>query len=251
MHIKEFFDMSALDKLLRTWSESTHMAAVAIDNDGKSISSEVGYTDFCKKYAKKKNLKENFEFGDLLSYEFDIKISENVFGKVICGQIRSEEFDDDNLKELAKNLNEDEDMFIRTAKKVPVCPLNTIKASVSLLEESVNLLVNYDYVSKIQVSMLETIEQEADKTVELIKDLNENSSGLSKIENKQNILSLNATIEAARAGEAGKGFTVVADEVRKLASNSMQINQSIKKNIVELSKSIEMIDKARDIRLEA
>jgi len=252
MQINDFIKSATIDNFLKIWSESSQMAVVVVDNDGKLISSEIGFSDLCKRYSKKNNnMKEYFEFGDMLSFTYDIKIDETTIGKVICGQVFSDEPDLEKYRSLASKLDEDEEMFIRAVKKVAVCPEKTIQALASFLEKSINLLVNNEYMSKQQVELFEVIENEADKTVDLIKELNENSSGLSKIENKQNILSLNATIEAARAGEAGKGFTVVADEVRKLANNSMQINQSIKKNILELSKAIEMIDKARNMNIQA
>ena len=52
MHLKDFFDLKLLEQLLKDWSKATGLATIAVDNQGKYISSEIGFTDFCMKYTR-------------------------------------------------------------------------------------------------------------------------------------------------------------------------------------------------------
>ena len=107
----------------------------------------------------------------------------------------------------------------------------------------VNMIVNANYKTTRDENRIDCLDEDIENAANLIKEINEKSQQLDKIESKQNILSLNASIEAARAGEFGRGFAVVAAEVGKLAVNSGEINKSIKQSLKLLTESIKNLEK--------
>ena len=104
-------------------------------------------------------------------------------------------------------------------------------------EVIINQLVNLEYFKHSNAGRLNTLQEEINHSTELIQAINDNTSHLKTIANRQKILSLNASIEAARSGEAGVGFAVVAKSMQDLSSQSAVIYNDIEKSVAEITKS--------------
>jgi ligand-binding sensor protein len=258
MKIQEFFDVSKLDAIMSDWSQATGLATIAVDSDGNYISGEIGFTDFCMKYTRgsKEGLRRcvqcdntcsgtYFCHAGLMDFSIDIFVNGEVLGKIIGGQVLPNEPDEEKFRNLAEELGIEPDAYINALKKVPIKTEQSIRSSADLLGKLINMIVNLEYTRHINRNRIENMEQDISQAVSLVSEINNKSSALDKIENKQRILSLNASIEAARAGEYGKGFNVVASEVGKLASNSEEINKSIKVSIRELNDVINHLNECR------
>lgn len=258
MHISDFFDVKLLENIMKDWSLATGMATIAVDNNGKYITSEIGFTDFCIKYTRgseegaRRCIKCDNEcsgtyfcHAGLMDFNIEINADGHYLGRIIGGQILPGEPDEEKFRTIAGELGINPDRYIEALRKIPVKSEQGIRSAARLLGEVVNMLVNFEYTKAKNANLIKTVEEESGKSSSLLKALTSKSSELDKIESKQKMLSLNASIEAARANEYGKGFAVVADEVGKLAANSGQVNQDIKKLLKELTESVDKMDKAK------
>lgn len=203
MDIKDFIDVKQLEQIMQDWSDSTGLAAIVTDNNGDCIAKSNNYTDLCDDTTSTLN--------------HDIVVDSEQLGTITIIN-----YDDNGSS-------------IRTSRSA--------KSAAKLLGDIVDILVNTNYQSNIDNNKIDDLDSEIEKAASLIREINEKSFQLDKIESKQNILSLNASIEAARAGEFGRGFAVVAAEVGKLAVNSGEINKSIKQSLKQLTETIKELEK--------
>ena len=258
MHLRDFFDLKLLDSLMKDWSKATGLATIAVDNEGKYISSEIGFTDFCMKYtrgcsegARRCQKCDNectgtyYCHAGLMDFSIPITIGDIYLGKIIGGQVLPSEPDEEKFRELAVEFGIDPDKYIEALHKIPVKTEESIRASAKLLGDIVNMLVNLEYMKRKNSNVVTTVSDEISSAVQCINDIETKTSDLDKIESKQKILALNASIEAARAGEAGRGFAIVASEVGSLATNSGELNRSIKASVKDLAGIIRRLDQSQ------
>lgn len=255
MLIREFMDTAKLNQIMKEWSVVSGMATVMLDGDGQYISDEIGFTDFCIKYTRgSEEGRRRCEKCDrecsgvyychagLMDFSIDIVVDGEKMGKIIGGQVLPNAPDERQFRETAGDLGIDADEYVYALGKIPIKDEATIRTAAQLLGEVITMLVTAEYYAHCRDTNTDVMSADIEKTVQLVKDIEQESKALDKIESKQKILALNAAIEAARAGDAGKGFGIVAKEVENLAVLSGDINKRIKvvlKNIEEAVSDLE------------
>ena len=204
MDIRDFIDETQLEQVIQDWADATGLEAAIIDTEENCVVQSANYDDVCDSTS---------------TFSNDIVVNSEIVGIVVVVQ-PSEESDSFNMR-----------------------ATRSAKSAAKLLSNIVNMLANSNFQNTSDNDKIEELDSEIEKAASLIREINEKSFQLDKIESKQNILSLNASIEAARAGEFGRGFAVVAAEVGKLAVNSGEINKSIKQSLKELTETIKELEK--------
>lgn len=215
MELKEFMDISKLQKIQDNFSDATGLAAIAVGNDGQYLTEGSNFTDFCMKYtrgSKEGNRRcvkcDNEGSGTylchagLMDFSVDIKVGDEKMGAIIGGQILPEAPDEESFRKTAKELGIDEDEYIAALNKVTISSEEKVRAATNLLELIVNQLVNLEYYKYTNTSMLHALQKKTQESASFVDVINKDTSQLKAISSKQRMLSLNASIEAARNGEA-------------------------------------------------
>lgn len=251
MELKEFMDLSKLQKIQDDFSDATGLAAIAVGLNGEYLTKGSNFTDFCMKYTRgsqegnrrcvkcdNEGKGTYFCHAGLMDFSVDIMVNKERVGSIIGGQVLPAPPDEDKFRQTAVELGIDPEEYIRALRKVPVSTEAKIRASADLLGVIVNQLVNLEYFKFNNADRLSGVQQGVEESNELIQTINDNTSHLKAIAKKQNILSLNASIEAARSGEAGAGFAVVAKNMQDLSSQSAVIYTEIEKSVAKITDRI-------------
>lgn len=251
MKLEEFTNMQKFEAIISNWTKATGLAAVAVGNDDKYISDCYNFSDFflkrikeCaegRKHCEKLDIEGSGVYNShagLIDFEIDLLVKGEKVGSIIGGQVFQEMPDSDKAAEVAKEFGIDEESFMDILAGIPVKPEEAIVASAELLEEMLNNFINSEYDAKYTDGLIDRLKDGAAECGKLVHDINENTSQLNRIQQRQNILALNASIEAARAGEVGRGFAVVAKEVENLSLESRRLNEQIAGNVSKISQAV-------------
>lgn len=243
MKILDFIQGTMLQEIQDLFSDSTGLAAIAVDAEGKYITNGSNFTDFCMKYTRNSSVgKQRCEKCDaectgtyfchagLMDFSEDIIVNGEKLGAIIGGQVLPEPPDFKKFEAIAEELSIPKDKYIEALKKVPIKTEKAIRASAKLLGQVINTLVNLQYLKSSEHSTLDILDSGVRTATKSAQTIREHANKLEGIASKQKILALNATIEAARSGVAGAGFTVVASQMGELTKDSTILYNNIKKD---------------------
>lgn len=251
MELKEFMDLSKLQKIQDDFSDATGLAAIAVGLNGEYLTKGSNFTDFCMKFTRgsqegnrrcvkcdNQGKGTYYCHAGLMDFSVDIVVNKERVGSIIGGQVLPAPPDEEKFRQVALELGIDPEEYVKALRKVPVSTEAKIRASADLLGVIVNQLVNLEYFKFNNADRLSGVQKGVEQSNELIQTINDKTSHLKAIAKKQNILSLNASIEAARSGEAGAGFAVVAKNMQDLSSQSAVIYTEIEKSVAQITERI-------------
>lgn len=106
------------------------------------------------------------------------------------------------------------------------------------IDENQKFVREFDESIKNSLETIEKFNSYINQTIRQFNQVTEEISKIQNVANQTNLLALNAAIEAARAGEAGKGFAVVADEIMKLSVEINEISKKLMKDMENYTENL-------------
>ena len=251
MKIQDFADMQEFKRLISTWAVATGMAAVAIGADGKYISEQYNFTEFCK--AMRANPKSCARcekcdksahegaytcYAGLSDFVVGLSVNGEKLGCILGGQVMREMPQEEQSRKIAREIGMNEEEYIALLKKVNARSSEVVDASVNQLRDLMNYFTQSEYTKNQTKHIYSSLVDGVNETNELVDTIKKETSTLRSIQSRQKILALNASIEAARAGDKGAGFAVVASEVGKLSERSSVVNKNIEEVVNRISEVV-------------
>ena len=170
MVIQDFTDMTKFEQIISNWAKATGLATVAVGPDGKYISKCYNFTDFCinltrgctegKRRCEKCDREGTGVYhchAGLIDFGIDLEINGQKMGSVIGGQVLPKTPNEEQFRQVARELGIDENLYIRALQKVPVRSEEVINASAQLLGEVMNDFINSEYNAKYNVKLLKNM----------------------------------------------------------------------------------------------
>ena len=279
LEIEDIIDIPVLQQFLDNFAMGMNCAAVSVNRTGQEITKPSHYRPFCSDYIHSNSIgdrrcaKCHSDFGieaaklgtpyigkchaGLIDFSTPIIIQGELLGTVLGGQILEKEPEEEEIRQVAREIELSEDDLYAAAKGIDIVNPKNIEAAAEVLFIVVNALAHEGF-SRIETELLSTNLAnnfvEISKTVEMLaesaqtitssqqclyseiseirtvtKEIEQVLNSITKVANMTKMIGLNASIEAARMGLEGRGFAVVASEIQKLSENTksttMHINE--------------------------
>lgn len=290
----DIIDVHTLQKIQDAFSNATGLAALAVDVNGPVTALSNG-TEFCTNITR--NCSKGAErcnrcdisggetalrtkkpavyrcHAGLMDFASPILLGDRQIGSLIGGQVLTKPFNEEEMREIARDLGVDEDNYINAISKVKVVSEEKINSAANLLFIISNTLSNMGYqkyinkklnaemidTSKNIISNIDLIKNNidylsnnnttlTDEFDSLLSSSNESASEIKEIDSvaqyinsvakQTKLLGINAAIEASKAAQYGASFNIIAKEIRKLSDKNHEQSDKINSILTSVKDNI-------------
>lgn len=247
LHITDLIDSTTLQKVQDEFSKFSGMAALTTDNRGTPVTHGSGFTDFCMKYTRQSevgcercencdlmgaiNTQENGKVcvytchAGLVDFAAPILVNGHLIGSFIGGQVLKAPIDEEKVREIARNLDIDEDEYLAASKKVNIISEEEINKNANFLGTLANILSQFAYTTYSKLNNNEV-----------------NSNGRMKYVLDSNL----ETIERLKKSLENVEAVLKSDNIELHEKKLRELNHDGSKIIRALSETVDYINMTKD-----
>ena len=194
--LQDLLDTAVLQKIQDSLSSYIGIASLIADENGIPVTEGSGFTDFCMNLTRKSGLGctrcnacdkqgalETLENGKpvvyhchagLVDFAAPIMLEDTYIGSIIGGQVLTDDLNEEEFRNTARELGIDPDIYVAAAKKVPHRELADVKRAAQLLMEVGSALSDMAYRNFLALQNSRKLERAAHSQTAFIMDMNEN-----------------------------------------------------------------------------
>lgn len=184
IHISDFINVEEYQELQDNWTKATGIGFITVDSEGKPVTKQSGFTDFCQAIREKEEYRDLCFFCDacggrkarkigkpyvytchtgLVDFAIPIMIGDQYVGAILAGQVNAQ--DKETLRPITSRTFDwrNDEHLVELYNKTPKMPLEKILAVSDIIYESYKYFAEKEYVHKVDKELKE-------KKLKLIKE---------------------------------------------------------------------------------
>ncbi|MCM1179507.1 MAG: PocR ligand-binding domain-containing protein [Clostridium sp.] len=192
--LTELIDISILQQIQDTFSEFTGMAAWIIDEEGRPVTKESGFSDFCMCYIRKsavgsKRCEECNRQAALLTmnegkavvfqchaglveFAVPIMVEERLIGTLLGGGVSARPLDMEQIRANAHELEVDEEEYVEAASHIAIAQEGEVNRAAEFLYRLGGILSSIAYKRNGDVKKSRKLERAAKSQADFVMDMN-------------------------------------------------------------------------------
>ena len=196
MHISELLDVESMSVIQEGFSRMTGMASVLTDENGTPITEVSNFSRFCFELTRstatgrarcencdRMGAKQTMRSGKaevytchagLCDFAAPIIVDGRFLGAFVGGQVLMEEPDEEKIRETAKELGIDPDVYVEAVHEIPVLSRKTIEDAADFLCVIANIFSTMAYNNYITLSKSRELENISRMKLEFLSTINFN-----------------------------------------------------------------------------
>lgn len=256
--LTELIDVAILQKMQDAFAKNARMASLTADENGVAVTQQSNFSELCTEFCRKSPIgRTRCEYCDkmgavmsleqhkpvsykchanLVDFAAPIMLGDRMIGSFIGGQVLSEEPDLEKMRQVAREIEVDEEEFVEAAKKTQIIPQAAIDRSTEFIYEFAKIMSDMAYNSYVSKQLSKEAMQAAVQKADFLANMSHEIRtpmnavlGMAEMALRED-MSKEAREYVSQIQSAGKHLLVIINDIldfSKIDSGKMEIVETL------------------------